>query len=62
MFGIVGNPANLTNLWHALLGKIFEVEVQELTQEDVRKYFLEHGKIDIWKKKTYVERLELKIE
>jgi hypothetical protein len=43
------------------IGELQE-SIEELTQEDVRKYFRENGTLEEWKKKTHKERLKLKIQ
>ena len=62
MFRVEGNPLSYTNVWHEIIGKIFEVEIHQLTEEDVKIYFLENGTLEEWKEKTGEKRKNLKIQ
>jgi hypothetical protein len=67
IFGIKKNPVVHKDIWHLLLGEIFDIEIElrERTGvwlEDIRRYFIEKGTLEEWKKKTTIERRAIKIQ
>jgi superfamily II DNA or RNA helicase len=62
IFELDKNPIWRLDTWYDLLGKIFEVTIEEFTQENVRQYFRENGTLDLWKRTTRRERAKIKIK